>query len=195
MGHRLTNEALQPGGLAMILLLLIALIVNFLKVEVIGGTPQRKGALESTSASADLSPHGGKQHDAPHATDPGGPAGRGPPARQRVLRRSARRPPSATYDPPGLVFFDLAGTRLMLEVNAPAAMLYLAVDDVDATIERLRGDGVTIEHEPHVIFSHDDDTLGPAGTDEWQAFVRDSEGNLLGLVEHRVPQAGATGPA
>ena len=39
---------------------------------------------------------------------------------------------------------------------------------------------VTIEHEPHVIFSHADDTLGPAGTDEWQAFVRDSEGNLVG---------------
>ena len=42
-------------------------------------------------------------------------------------------PPTATYDPPGLVFFDLAGTRLMLEVNAPSAMLYLAVDDIDAT--------------------------------------------------------------
>ena len=92
---------------------------------------------------------------------------------------------TATYDPPGLVFFDLAGTRLMLELNAPSAMLYLAVDDIDATIERLRGSGVTIEHEPHVIFSHADDTLGPAGTDEWQAFVRDSEGNLVGLVEHR----------
>ena len=39
--------------------------------------------------------------------------------------------------------------------------------------------------EPHVIFSHADDTLGPAGTDEWQASVRDSEGNLVGLVEQR----------
>jgi len=93
--------------------------------------------------------------------------------------------PRATYDPPGLVFFDLEGVRLMLEHNAPSAMLYLKVDDIDATIERLRGNGVTIAHEPHVIFSHADDTLGPAGTDEWQAFVRDSEGNLVGLVEHR----------
>jgi methylmalonyl-CoA/ethylmalonyl-CoA epimerase len=93
--------------------------------------------------------------------------------------------PAATYDPPGLVFFDLGGTRLMLEGNAPSAVLYLAVDDIDATIERLRASGVTIESEPHVIFSHADDALGPAGTDEWQAFVRDSEGNLLGLVEQR----------
>ena len=94
-------------------------------------------------------------------------------------------PPSATYDPPGLVFFDLVGVRLMLERNAPAAMLYLAVPDIDATIERLRSSGVPIESEPHVIFSHADDTLGPAGTDEWQAFIRDSEGNLVGLVEQR----------
>ena len=94
-------------------------------------------------------------------------------------------PPAATYDPPGLVFFDLAGVRLMLELNAPSAMLYLGVDDIDATVERLRGNGVRIETEPHVIFSHADDTLGPAGTDEWQAFIRDSEGNLVGLVELR----------
>ena len=97
-------------------------------------------------------------------------------------------PPTATYDPPGLVFFDLVGVRLMLEHNAPAAMLYLTVDDIDATIERLRKDGVPIEHEPHVIFSHADDTLGPAGTDEWQAFVRDSEGNLVGLVQQKHPE-------
>ena len=44
---------------------------------------------------------------------------------------------------------------------------------------------MTIEGEPHVIFSHSDDTLGPAGTDEWMAFVRDSEGNMVGLVEQR----------
>ncbi len=49
-------------------------------------------------------------------------------------------------------------------------------------IERLRNDGVEIVTKPHVIFRHDDDRLGPAGTDEWQAFVRDSEGNLVGLV-------------
>jgi catechol 2,3-dioxygenase-like lactoylglutathione lyase family enzyme len=97
-------------------------------------------------------------------------------------------PPAATYDPPGLVFFDLVGVRLMLEGNAPSAVLYLSVTDMEATIDRLRDSGVTIESEPHVIFSHADDTLGPAGTDEWQAFIRDSEGNLVGLVEQRASQ-------
>jgi methylmalonyl-CoA/ethylmalonyl-CoA epimerase len=94
-------------------------------------------------------------------------------------------PPSATYDPPGLVFFDLVGTRLMLETNAPSAVVYLSVSDIEGTVKRLRRDGVTIEGGPHVIFSHDDDNLGPAGTEEWQAFIRDSEGNLVGLVEQK----------
>ncbi|WP_395658201.1 VOC family protein [Nocardioides sp.] len=93
--------------------------------------------------------------------------------------------PTATYDPPGLAFFDLGGVRLLLDRVAPSALIYLRVDDIDATVARLRRAGVEIETEPHVIFSHADDTLGPAGTDEWQAFVRDPEGNTVGLVQHR----------
>src|SRR6476620_2167461 len=92
--------------------------------------------------------------------------------------------PSATYDPPGLVFFDLDGVRLLIEQGAPSATLYHQVADIDATFARLRDAGAEVVGEPHVIFSHQDDTLGPAGTDEWQAFVKDSEGNLVGLVEH-----------
>jgi methylmalonyl-CoA/ethylmalonyl-CoA epimerase len=93
--------------------------------------------------------------------------------------------PTASFDPPGLVFFDLDGVRLLLDRGAPSSLVYLSVDDIDATIEKLRTAGVAIEGEPHVIFTHSDDTLGPAGTDEWMAFFRDSEGNLVGLVEHR----------
>jgi methylmalonyl-CoA/ethylmalonyl-CoA epimerase len=93
--------------------------------------------------------------------------------------------PTGRFDPPGLLFFDLDGVRLLLERGAQSATVYLGVDDIDATVERLRAAGVAVEAEPHVIFSHPDDALGPAGTDEWQAFVRDSEGNLVGLVEQR----------
>jgi len=91
-------------------------------------------------------------------------------------------PAVARFDPPGLVFFDLGGVRLLIERGAPPATLYLRMDDVRARIEHLRADGVEIVSEPHVIFTHDDDRLGPAGTAEVQAFVRDSEGNLVGLV-------------
>ncbi len=93
--------------------------------------------------------------------------------------------PIASFDPPGLVFFDRGGVRLLLDRGAPSALLYHRVDDIEATVQRLRGAGVSVESEPHVIFGHDDDTLGPAGTDEWMAFVTDPEGNLVGLVEQR----------
>lgn len=96
-------------------------------------------------------------------------------------------PPTASFDPPGLVFFDLDGVRLLLDRVAPTSLLYLEVADLEATVARLRDRGVTIESEPHVIFAHADDSLGPAGAQEWQAFVRDTEGNLVGLVEHRRP--------
>ena len=93
-------------------------------------------------------------------------------------------PAAAKYDPPGLLFFTVDGTRLLLEQSAPSALIYLGVDDVHSKVEELRSLGVVIESEPHVIFNHEDDTLGPAGTDEWMAFIRDSEANLVGLVSH-----------
>lgn len=99
--------------------------------------------------------------------------------------------PVARFDPPGLLFFDLGnGTRLLLEGGAPSALLYLQVTDVRTRVQQLRADGVVVESEPQVIFSHTSDALGPAGTDEWMAFVRDSEGNLVGLVS-RSPRAEA----
>ena len=96
------------------------------------------------------------------------------------------QPPTARFDPPGLLFFDLGGTRLLLDRSAPSSLVYLAVDDVRATVNRL-ADDVEVVSQPHVIFTHDDDALGPAGHEEWQAFVRDSEGNTVGLVSFRQP--------
>jgi methylmalonyl-CoA/ethylmalonyl-CoA epimerase len=95
--------------------------------------------------------------------------------------------PTGRFDPPGLLFFDLDGVRLLIDAAAPSALLYLEVPDVRESMSVLRGRGVEVVTEPHVIFSHDDDVLGPAGTDEWMAFVKDSEGNTLGLVSHLAP--------
>jgi methylmalonyl-CoA/ethylmalonyl-CoA epimerase len=91
---------------------------------------------------------------------------------------------AARFDPPGLAFFMLEGTRLVLDDSAPSGLFYFHVDDVEFTVEHLRSRGVTIDSEPHVIFQHKDDTLGPAGTDEWLAFITDSEGNTVGLVSY-----------
>ncbi len=96
-------------------------------------------------------------------------------------------PPAGRFDPPGLLFFRLGDTRLLLEGGAQSATLYLQVDSVRERIEELRAKGVPIESEPNVIFTHSDDSLGPAGTDEWHGFIRDSEDNLVGLVSHEQP--------
>ncbi len=61
--------------------------------------------------------------------------------------------PTGRFEPPGLLFFDLDGTRLLLDGNAPSSMLYLQVDDVRAAVDRLRHD-VEITTEPHLIFTH-----------------------------------------
>lgn len=91
------------------------------------------------------------------------------------------RPPLARFDGPGLVFFDLGGVRLLLDRAAPSALIYLRVDNVHETLERLDG-LVDLVSPPHVIFVHADDALGPQDHEEWQAFIRDSEGNTVGLV-------------
>ena len=91
----------------------------------------------------------------------------------------------ARFDPPGLAFFRLGDTRLLLEGGAPSAILYLYVDDVAATTDRLRAAGVMIEQEPHTIFVDDQGQFGPAGESEVMAFFRDSENNLVGLAGRR----------
>jgi methylmalonyl-CoA/ethylmalonyl-CoA epimerase len=91
----------------------------------------------------------------------------------------------ARFEPPGLAFFDIAGTRLLLEAGAPSSLLYLGVDDVEEATERLRVAGVIIESEPHVIHVDDDGQFGPRGEAEEMAFIRDSEGNLIGLAGRR----------
>ena len=98
--------------------------------------------------------------------------------------------PTGVFDPPGLVFFQIGQTRLLIDKVAPSALLYLKVPDVQAMVEQCRADGVAIVAEPHVIFTHTDDSLGPAGTQEWMAFIADSEDNTLGLVSHRAVREG-----
>ena len=95
-------------------------------------------------------------------------------------------PPVARFDPPGLLFFDLDGVRLLLDRNAPTSLVYLWVDNVHRTLERMAG-MVDVVSPPHVIFTHEDDRLGPAGHQEWQAFIKDSEGNTVGLVAFQTP--------
>ncbi len=88
---------------------------------------------------------------------------------------------------PNLAFFDCAGVRLMLsaperpELDHPASVIYYRVDDLPAAYATLRARGVTFLDEPHRIARLPDHDL-------WMAFLKDSEGNTLGLMsEVRAP--------
>jgi len=91
----------------------------------------------------------------------------------------------AKFDPPGLAFFELGDTRLLIERGAPSSLLYLEVPDIDEAWDRLGATGVERADGPHMIFRDDHGTFGQSGVEEWMAFFTDSEGNLVGLVERR----------
>ena len=93
--------------------------------------------------------------------------------------------------PPGLAFFDCGGVRLMLGPAEGAAaagassIVYYDVPDIHAAHDALVARGAVFERAPHVI--------APMATgDLWMAFLRDSEGNLLGLMNER-PRGEAAG--
>lgn len=83
---------------------------------------------------------------------------------------------------PTLAFFDCGGTRLMLSPAEGEAggtsVLYYFVSDIDAAKKELAGKGVTFVGEPHMIAKMPDHEL-------WLAEFRDSEGNVMALMEER----------
>lgn len=88
----------------------------------------------------------------------------------------------AKFDPPGLAFFDFAGTRIMLEKNAPRATIYFRVDDIHAAHQELLAKGVKFIDEPHLIFNDESGTFGGAGEEEWMTFFSDPAQNTLALA-------------
>lgn len=91
----------------------------------------------------------------------------------------------AQFDPPGLAFFDAGGVRVLLERNAAPATIYYHVKNLDAACDELRAHGIGIVQEPHMIFKDDTGTFGPAGEEEWMAFVKDPADNIVGLASRR----------
>jgi catechol 2,3-dioxygenase-like lactoylglutathione lyase family enzyme len=82
---------------------------------------------------------------------------------------------------PNLAFFDCSGIRLMLtipekpEFDHPASVIYYKVADLPSVHAALVARNVKFEALPHLIAKMPDHDL-------WMAFLRDSEGNLLGLM-------------
>jgi catechol 2,3-dioxygenase-like lactoylglutathione lyase family enzyme len=97
--------------------------------------------------------------------------------RARDFWRKTLRIPEL-YSFPGLAFFDLAQTRLMLRETGTrdeADILYLGTRDIAADHADLAARGVTFVQPPHRIHTH------PDGTEEWMAFFNDDEGRPLAL--------------
>jgi len=86
--------------------------------------------------------------------------------------------------PPGLAFFGCGDVRLMLsapetpELAHPASILYYRVADIDAAHASLLDRGVRFEHPPQLVHRAETYEL-------WMAFLRDSEDNLLALMQER----------
>ncbi|HJN49254.1 MAG: VOC family protein [Pseudomonadales bacterium] len=91
----------------------------------------------------------------------------------------------ASYDPPGLVFFDFQGVRLLLEKGSTPGTIYFRVDDIDDAVQKLQAKGVEFDQLPHVIFRDDQGVFGPKGYEELMAFFKDPAGNILSLASQR----------
>lgn len=84
--------------------------------------------------------------------------------------------------PPGLAFFQLGQTRLMLarpegERPAGGSVLYFKVTDCQAAIDIVRLHSNVVD-EPHLIAHMGNHEL-------WMAFFHDTEGNLRAFMEER----------
>jgi methylmalonyl-CoA/ethylmalonyl-CoA epimerase len=83
------------------------------------------------------------------------------------------------FDAPGLAFFDLGGTRLMLSrpegVSASASILYFRTADIEASYETLVSHGVDFVETPQVVHRTDNYELSIGS-------FYDSEGNVMALM-------------
>ena len=91
----------------------------------------------------------------------------------------------ADFDPPGILFFEFSGTRLIFEKGNSPATLYFWVDDIDVAYSGLSERGVQFDSEPHLIHRDDAGLFGTAGQEEWMAFFKDPGGNTVGIATRR----------
>jgi methylmalonyl-CoA/ethylmalonyl-CoA epimerase len=88
------------------------------------------------------------------------------------------------FNAPNMAFFDCGGIRLYLAVgegaeqHAASSHVYFRSSDVAVLSSALKQKGVSIHQEPHIIARMPDHDL-------WLLWIRDSEGNLLGVMEER----------
>jgi predicted enzyme related to lactoylglutathione lyase len=102
--------------------------------------------------------------------------------RAKAFYRDALGIPFLFDAPPGMSFLQAGSVRLMLavadgEVRANS-ILYFTTADIEGSVRALEAAGAKIEQAAHLIAKL-------PGHDLWMAFFRDSEGNLMGLMQEK----------
>ena len=88
------------------------------------------------------------------------------------------------FNAPNMAFFDCGGIRLYLaagegtDQHGASSHVYFRSGDVATLSSTLKEKSVSIHQEPHIIARMPDHDL-------WLLWIRDSEGNLLGVMEER----------
>jgi predicted enzyme related to lactoylglutathione lyase len=82
-----------------------------------------------------------------------------------------------------MAFFQAGGVRLYLGVpTSPeyrsTCVLYFNVDDLDAEVARIEGEGVTMHDRPHVVHRQ-------PGTELWMSGLTDPDGHHIILMQDR----------
>jgi methylmalonyl-CoA/ethylmalonyl-CoA epimerase len=84
------------------------------------------------------------------------------------------------FDAGKMAFYQCGEIRLMIglsetPVTPAGTILYFKVDELEAVCAALKGQGVELMQEAHLIAKMPDHDL-------WMAFVKDPSGNVLGLM-------------
>lgn len=85
-----------------------------------------------------------------------------------------------------LAFLECGGVRLFLSSHddrtiEKSSVIYFTVGDIQATYAAFSARGVAFEGAPHLIHRHE------SGIEEWMAFFRDPDDNLLALMSEVQP--------
>jgi len=91
------------------------------------------------------------------------------------------------FVPPGLLFFDFSGTRLLFEQGNPPATLYFWVDDIHGAYRELTEQGVNFDSEPHLIHKDEQGVFDNPNTEEWMAFFKDPSDNTIAIASRVLP--------
>ena len=94
-------------------------------------------------------------------------------------------PLHARFDPPGIAFIMAGGVRLFFSDGLPPGTVYLDVEGLEAFCAEAQARGAAFTALPAMVHHDREGLFGPAGDQEWMAFLKDPAGNTIGLVERR----------